>query len=434
MKHMIWGLLVAGLFLVACNNTMKEQTDDSPEPYCANEQDAVVSEPYEAIQIKQDVIVDRSKDTDVYENTIGENESVWIEPEPDVDVENEPDYFIGENTTSLHFYSLRDEEEFYKNSFFPRVERGDESPSRYDRWDHIAQTFLDMLIRNEYRAIAWIMTMSDLWYGNAGPFAFIEDVVFTSGEIIYEAMFSFDGYEYHGKTYQILLSVKESESPLFPTGENIWELVIGDTGFETILRFELLFAPTRYEFNLRTTRGAGVRTSERACMVALSISLIGLHGLTDEDGRLLTVDSVYRFSHSSLPIPWEIVGDGWRWTYKACAAEFMRVVERYLGIKDFDFLYNRQEWDDSYDEEISTVVISFGQTFVVWEYASLLSSEFNEEDNTHRIVISFYADTASWVPAFTDEFIYNIHDDDSFTLLSLRRIYDSGFPALFGSN
>jgi len=182
-----------------------------------------------------------------------------------------------------------------------------------------------------------------------------------------------------------------------------------------------------------TTRGAGVWVSERACMVALSTSLAGLHGLTCEDGRLLTVDSIHRFSHSSLPIPWEIVSYG-GWTYKACADEFMRIVERYLGITDFDFLYNRQEWNNSYDEESNTVVISYGETFVAWEYASLLSNEFNEEDNTHRIVISFYVDTARWIPAFTDEFIYTIHDDGSFTLLSLRRIYDSGFPSLFGSN
>jgi len=432
MKHMIWGLLVAGLFLVACNNIMEKRANDPLESYYANEQDVVVSEPYEAIQIKQDVIDNKPKDTDIYENATGENGSIGIEPEPDVGVENEPDYFIGENTTSLYFYSLRDEEEFYRNSFFPRVERSDELPSRYDRWDHIAQTFLDMLIKNEYRAIAWIMSTSDGWWGD--PFAFIEDVVFTSGEIISDAMFSFDGYWYHGKTYQILINIEESESPLFPTGENIWELVIGDGGFETIQRFELLSASTRYEFNLWSTRGAGVLISEGASMVALSISLIGLHGLTNEDGRLLTVDSVHRFSHSSLPIPWETVGDGGGWTYKACADEFMRIAERYLGIKDFDFLYNRQEWDNSYDEESNTVVISFDQTFVVWEYASLLSSEFNEEDNTHRIVISFYADTARWIPAFTDEFIYNIHDDGSFTLLSLRRIYDSGFPALSGSN
>jgi len=431
MKHMIWGLLVASLFLVACNNTTKERTDDYPEPYYANEQGEVVSEPYEAIQYKQD---DKPIDDNVYENTTGENGDIEIEPEPDVDVENELDYIIDENTTFQRFYSLREEDEFYRNLFFLRVERGDDLPSRYDRWDHIAQTFLDMLIKNEYRAIGWIMTMSDGWWCNAAPFAFIEDVVFTSGEIIYEAMFSFNGYGYHGKTYQILLNVKESESPLFPTGENIWELVIGDGGFETILRFELLPAPTRYEFYLWTTRGAGVWVSERASMVDLSVSLVGLHGLTCGDGRLLTVDSIHRFAYSSLPIPWEMVDDGWWWTYKACADEFMRVVERYLGIKNFDFLYNRPEWDNSYDEESNTVVISFDQTFVAWEYASLLSYEFNEEDNTHRVVISFYADTARWVPVFTDEFIYYIHNNGSFTLLSLRRIYDSGFPALFGSN
>jgi len=339
MKYMIWGLLAAGLFLAACNSTTNERADDSPRPYYANEQDGIVSESDEDTCINQDAIGDKPKDTDIYENTPGESGNAGMEPEPDVDIENELDYFIDENTNSMGFYSLRDEEAFYRSLFFPSVERSGLSLSRYDEWDHIAQTFLDMLLYNEYRAIAWIMTMPDWWWGydDTAPFAFIEDVVFASGEIISEAMFSLNGYGYHGKTYQILLNVKESESPLFPTGENIWELDIGSTGFETILRFELLSAPARYDFNLWTTRGAGVWISERACMVALSTNLVGLHGLTCEGGRLLTVGSVSRFSHSSLPIPWENVSDGWRWTYKACADEFMRIVERYLGITDFDF-------------------------------------------------------------------------------------------------
>ncbi|MCL2528428.1 MAG: hypothetical protein FWE42_08410 [Defluviitaleaceae bacterium] len=432
MKYMIWGLLAAGLFLAACNSTVNEQTDDSPKLYYANEQEG---EPHETIYINQDDMGDKP-DTGAYENTLGESGSAGMEPEPDIDIESELDYFTGENTNSMGFYSLRDEEAFYRILFFPSIERSNESSSRYDEWDHIAQTFLDMLLKNEYRAIAWIMTGPDWWWedDDAAPFAFIEDVVFISGEIISDAMFSYDGYGYHGKIYQILLNVNESESPLLPIGENIWELEVRSTGFETILRFELLSAPARYEFNLWATRSAGVWVSERACMVALSIILAGLHGLTCEDGRLLTVDSVHRFSHSSLPIPWENVCKEWWWTYKACADEFMRIVEHYLGITDFDFLFNRQEWDNSYDEESNTVVISYGETFVAWVYASILSNEFNDEDNTHRIVISFYVDTARWIPAYTDEFIYTIHDDGSFTLLSLRRIYDSGFPSLFGSN
>jgi len=287
--------------------------------------------------------------------------------------------------------------------------------------DNIAQVFLQALLNNEYKNIANIVqaTLID-------AYKFIEDVVFSSGEIVesrklYDTYSNDEKYE-RGKIYVIDLVVEKSASPLFPVGKSVWELdvTVAHDYFGAIPRFECVSAPQTDDLNIPLPISD---TAENAAVINFCHSFATyIQTFADIDDMNSIVpkwedDETHYgvFYHNLLDMLAQ--GDD--------ADDFKRIVKQYLGITNLDFanftLYNKED----------NTVTCFGHGGT-WTTINLKRFSFDESTKQYYVTIDYYTDSCRFVIARTVQYILTQNADGTFTMQSIKRIYDSGFPIRVG--
>ena len=292
--------------------------------------------------------------------------------------------------------------------------------------DHIAETFLQSLLINDCEAIAYIVDATD-----TDAYKFLEDIEFSSGEIIDSMILSrtYAEEEYElGKTYTMKLIVEKSASPLFPAGESLWELDVTaqDDYLGIIPRFERIEPAKANATTIALLIHDSKARSELINLCSSFATYISYFGDTDHMNSIVPKwgdsNGCYRcFYHGLLDMG--IMGMGLR--EDNSADEFKRVAEKYLGITNLD-LSNFC----LYDEEENTVICPGHGG--LWVMLDLEITDYCEFTNEYSVLINYYVDSCRLVVAWTSQYKLKQNADGTFTMQSIRLLYYSGFPARGG--
>lgn len=99
--------------------------------------------------------------------------------------------------------------------------------------------------------------------------------------------------------------------------------------------------------------------------------------------------------------------------------------ERFLGITNYDFKDSPQ-----YNSQRNEFMERFLGAH--WKYSTFIESSV-DENNIHTVVIDWYADKICWAKAYTFKYMVQENDDGSFKMLSVEKLFGTGYEIAGGS-
>lgn len=270
--------------------------------------------------------------------------------------------------------------------------------------EQTARKFLSYLQKKDIKNIATMMSLTDL---NAYSFLCRADI--TGYEV--KPVGEDDG------GFKVTLRVAKSDTPFFREGKSEWDLYICmddnpvrlfkpcdktltpvywnicETGADAFcLMFATLFDSyeTIDDFNTLIPAAEDKAAYDEFCYAVYVLAkTYGQHEDVFNDAEMISVKDL----------------------------EF--VAERMLGVTGVDF--TRCRW---YDSETGTV--SVPGSGVVVPFCSLRSQTFDPGTNRYTITLDYYGDTAYILAVKTVEYTVQKNENNSFSLLSARLLYDAG--------
>ena len=295
---------------------------------------------------------------------------------------------------------------FWKETTDNQVAAIEEEPY----YDKIAKEMLENLKNGNYREVAGFMGATD-----PEAYKFIQDMKVDSYAIL-ESADVFDSSRYY------LIKFNMSESDSFVAGAHYWDLFVGGT-----LDVVVLFRPSNYTENKTIAKSRiadPIYERDREYRFCTDFSnYLGLYETADDFSSVIREDGY-----------WGGILHGMIHFYLATAPDALYqipvgVLEDYMakttGITGYD--YTKSGFYSEYDVY---EMCGHGGDWQIWQPAS---KEYDENTKTYTVVIDYYADAALFVVAQKIVYEFSANDDGSYKMLSIKVVYDSGYPRKCGS-
>jgi len=285
-----------------------------------------------------------------------------------------------------------------------------------DEFDKMALDFLEKLKNADSKGLGEITdTNSD------GVFDFLKDIKIDNYFInSVDEIFDQDsnGNKYSkGYNYNIKFNISKSTSDIFPIGESNWILTLGPSAGSCIFGF----TPIDIDINNITWKreNSAVNfcynfTNQFYCFSSLSDF--------NELVPLLQDKNYYNYFIYNCAMNYKNISKSYYFPVDKLE-KFMNMRYGITNIKFKEYEY--------YDEknDILEPPAHGGN----WLFCTLVSDEYNKNNNHHTIVIDYYADSAYLIKSKTMEYILEGNSENDFKLLSTKLIYDSGYNPGRGS-
>jgi len=308
---------------------------------------------------------------------------------------------------------MQDEIGTFRELFHP-----DGLSSRDEHNDHIAQTFLQVLLSNNYRAIAYIANATSV-----DAYKFMENIKFSSGKIVNSRILYYDEEYEAGKTYEIELLIEKSDSILFPVGKSVWELDVTATHdfYGAVPRFECITMPQANGISIPLP-SFDIEEAPIINFCYRFTTNTGYYGDTDDMNSIVPKweddETHYAdFYHGILDLGL---------TESVDAEEFKRAVKYYLGITNLNLS------NFGYFNKNDNTVACPGHGGS-WTIANLKEMGFDEDIGQYSVIIDYYMDSCRLVIAKTIQYTLNRNNDGTFTMQAVKGLYDSGFAVRSGA-
>jgi hypothetical protein len=267
-------------------------------------------------------------------------------------------------------------------------------PALLDDYDSRTKILFTAIKTNDIKSLNLLGgTRSD------GVYDFIKNIKFGNFTINSSKTADVEGMTFPPKTYNVTLSVLESNDSRFPVGNNTYEITALDAGFGPY--FNPLHLVSDKTNKVKITDMIETKTLSDNANVCYNLTLemmpfygrnsLDIFNIPDNDK-----DSFYNglarfFSHIPSIVP------------SASVETYDKTAKQLFGI---DTAFNEQNINP------------------LWYGANMLDAVLVSETDK-SVVIDYYADSLLLVKAFTVE--YNFDTTNEFRFISIKNLYDSGF-------
>jgi hypothetical protein len=232
-----------------------------------------------------------------------------------------------------------------------------------------------------------------------GVYDFMKDIKFGNFTINYSETVDIEGTSHPPKTYNVTLTVLESNDLRFPVGDNVYEITALDAGFGPYFSPLHLVSDKTNKVKITDMIEAKTLSDNANACYSLTLEMLPFYGRNSVDSFSIPendTDSFYSglarfFSHISTFVP------------SRSTDNYNKAAKQFFGI------------DTSFNDQ---------NTEPLWFGANMLDAVLVYETD-ESVVIDYYADSLLLVKAFTVE--YNFETTNGFRFISIKNLYDSGF-------
>jgi hypothetical protein len=260
-------------------------------------------------------------------------------------------------------------------------------------YDTRTDLFFTALTANDTETLEYIgCTRSD------GVYDFLADIKFGGYAINSGVTTDNPGMSHPPKTYNVSLTVLESENPRFPVGENTYEITALDAGFGPYFS-PLHLVGDENKIKITDMINAETLSDEASICYYFTLEMLPLYGRESVDGFSMPEDDIDLF-YSGL-------------------ARFFGHIPAFAQPESYEN-YNAAA------KQMLGIDTEFNHTDIepLWLGANMLDAVLVSETDK-SVVIDYYADSLLLVKAFTVE--YNLDTTNGFRFNSIKNLYDSGF-------
>lgn len=248
-------------------------------------------------------------------------------------------------------------------------------------------------------------------------YSFLKDVSIENIRITKETM-----KEYYSE-YQIEIDVSKSGTTHFVPGTNLWDVWIGN--YDNSINY---FRPSKDTVKIISG------DSNPATYLAYQYGLFLAPYSFANGNKIEDFNTIFEEKYDSqdendkrLSSIVSFIGRASKSSdYKITVPLFLEQADKILGIKEIDFKGHR-----NFNENTNEVGYEFLGGY--WMYASEDYRKYGNSTKTYEIEITYYSDSAYYLPALTLKFHLKENPDGSLRILSVEKIYDSGLSPASGS-
>jgi hypothetical protein len=266
-------------------------------------------------------------------------------------------------------------------------------PAQADNYDARTEMLFTALKTNDIAALNLFgNTRSD------GVYDFLSDIKF--GDFTINSSTTADvGGSHPSKTYNVTISVLESNDERFPVGENTYEITALDAGFGPFFSPLKRIGDDTNKIKITDMIAAETLSDTANACYNLTLEMLPFYGRDTADSFTIPVNDTYAFYGGLV--------------------RFFSHIWVYVPYKSID-IYNKAA------KQLLDIDTAFNETNIepLWLGANMLDAVLVSETG-NSVVIDYFADSLLLVKAFTVEYSFDTTNGLRFT--SIENLCDSGF-------